>query len=209
MNQQNRTSYLVQLSLLAAVEIVLAFTPLGFIPLGATNATTIHIPVILGGILLGPAAGAILGGVFGLASIITNTVRPGLTSFVFSPFYTAGGVSGGLRSLVVALVPRILVGVVAALIYRLVMMLSKEKSMVSGVIAGVVGSLTNTALVLTGIFYLFGQDYAAIKGFPVSELFPFLMGIVTINGLPEAAVAGVLCGAILQPLLRLRNKKTV
>ena len=54
MNKAFDTRKLVQLSLLAAMEIVLASTPLGYIPVGATRATTIHIPVIIGGILLGP-----------------------------------------------------------------------------------------------------------------------------------------------------------
>lgn len=205
MNDNKKTSYLVQVSLLAAVEIVLAFTPLGFIPLGVTNATTIHIPVILGGIILGPMAGAILGGIFGITSIITNTIRPTLTSFVFSPFYTASGVSGGFNSIIVAMVPRIMVGVIAALVYRFVMRISKNKSMLSAAIAGVAGALTNTALVLSGIYLLFGASYAQVRGIPMDTLSGILMGIVTVNGLPEAAVAGLLSGAISKPLLRLKK----
>ena len=75
----SRTKYLSMLGLLAAMEIVLTLTPLGFIPLGVTKATTLHIPVILGGVLMGPLAGGILGGVFGLLSVITNTFQPTIT----------------------------------------------------------------------------------------------------------------------------------
>ena len=39
----SRTKYLSMLGLLAAMEIVLTLTPLGFIPLGVTKATTLHI----------------------------------------------------------------------------------------------------------------------------------------------------------------------
>ena len=62
----SKAKALTLVGLLAAVEVVLTLTPLGFIPLGVTKATTIHIPVILGAVLLGPAAGAVLGGVFGV-----------------------------------------------------------------------------------------------------------------------------------------------
>ncbi len=39
-------------------------------------------------------------------------MTPGITSFVFSPFITVGGISGNFFSLVIALVPRILLGVI-------------------------------------------------------------------------------------------------
>ncbi|MEG2834325.1 MAG: ECF transporter S component, partial [Ruthenibacterium sp.] len=62
---------LAQLALFSAIVIVLAFTPfLGYIPLGITKATIIHIPVIIGSILLGPKKGAILGALFGATSLI-------------------------------------------------------------------------------------------------------------------------------------------
>ena len=85
-NRKKDTRWLVSVALLAAIIIVMANTPLGFIPLPITKATTTHIPVILGAILLGPLAGAILGGVFGICSIVVNTFTPGLTAFAFSPF---------------------------------------------------------------------------------------------------------------------------
>lgn len=73
-DRKSQTLGLVQVALFAALVIILAFTPfLGYIPLGFTRATIIHIPVIIGSILLGPKKGAVLGGVFGLTSFINNT----------------------------------------------------------------------------------------------------------------------------------------
>ena len=37
-----------------AILLLLALTPLGFITLGPLNSTTMHIPVIIGSIVLGP-----------------------------------------------------------------------------------------------------------------------------------------------------------
>jgi uncharacterized membrane protein len=84
-NRSEKTLRLVQLALFSAIIVIMAFVPyLGYIPLGFMNATIIHVPVILGALFLGPKLGAILGFVFGLTSLINNTLNPNLTSFVFS-----------------------------------------------------------------------------------------------------------------------------
>ena len=72
------TRWMVSVALMAAVIVVLANTPLGMIQLPIIKATTVHIPVILGAVLFGPLAGAILGGVFGICSLISNTMAPTL-----------------------------------------------------------------------------------------------------------------------------------
>ena len=80
MNQKKTdVRLLAQMALLVALELVLAFTPLGYIPLGFMNATTMHIPVILGACLLGSKMGGVLGGVFGVTSVIRATITPNLT----------------------------------------------------------------------------------------------------------------------------------
>ena len=85
------TRYLVSVALMAAIVILLANTPLGMIQLPIIKATTVHIPVIIGAILLGPSAGAILGTIFGICSLISNTTAPTLLSFAFSPFLSTTG----------------------------------------------------------------------------------------------------------------------
>ena len=80
-----------------AVIFVMAAVPfLGYIPLGFMNATIIHVPVIIGALILGPRYGAWLGFVFGMTSLIRATLTPTVTSFVFSPFITIGGYRGNL-----------------------------------------------------------------------------------------------------------------
>ena len=96
---------LVQAALFAALIIIMAFTPfLGYIPLGFTRATIIHIPVIIGALTLGPKKGALLGFVFGLTSLINNTMNPTVTSFVFSPFYSLGEINGGIGSIIICFI---------------------------------------------------------------------------------------------------------
>lgn len=64
----NRLIRLTLLAILIAVELLMAFTPVGYIRLGVTSVTLLPVPVAIGAILLGPTAGGILGAVFGLTS---------------------------------------------------------------------------------------------------------------------------------------------
>ena len=150
--KSKKTQYMTSMALFLAIEIILVVTPLGYIPIGPLNATTMHIPVIIAGIILGKKAGAELGFVFGLTSMIKATIQPGITSFCFSPFVTIGTISGNYKSLLIAFVPRILLGYLAGLIFEIMKNKGHENS---GVLAGaLVGALTNTVLVLSGIYVL-------------------------------------------------------
>lgn len=62
------TKFLVEMAPLVAIILIMAFTPLGYIKTAGIEITLIVVPVAVGAVTLGPAAGAILGGVFGLAS---------------------------------------------------------------------------------------------------------------------------------------------
>lgn len=197
------TTYMVQLALMIALVAVVSFIPvLGYIPLVVIKATTVHIPVIIGAILLGPKAGAALGLTMGITSIIKNTIEPSLTSFAFSPFIPVpGSDSGDLRALLVALVPRMLIGVVAGLVYRLVSLFDKKGFAACGA-AALLGSLTNTGLVMGGIYLIFGRQYAEAINVGFEVLGTYIMGVVATNGLAEAAVAVVLSILLVCPLMR-------
>ena len=182
--KSKKTQYMTSMALFLAIEIILVVTPLGYIPIGPLNATTMHIPVIIAGIILGKKAGAELGFVFGLTSMIRATIQPGITSFCFSPFVTIGTISGNYKSLLIAFVPRILLGYLAGLIFEIMKNKGYENS---GVLAGaLVGALTNTVLVLSGIYVFFGNAYASSLNVAYSGLIGLLLGVVTTNGILEA-----------------------
>lgn len=147
-----------------AIMIILAVTPLGFIPIGPINATTMHIPVIIASIVLGPRIGAGLGAIFGVISLARATVVITPMSFVFSPFIANPLTNhGDWRAVIVAIVPRILIGVVPYFVYKGLHRLLKEKVRpVSLFIAGLAGSMTNTILVMNLIFFFFKNSYADV-----------------------------------------------
>lgn len=194
-SSMNDTRKLVQMSIFTALIFILAFTPgIGYIPLGFTNVTTIHIPVIVGSLFLGPRCGAVLGGLFGLTSLIKNTMTPTLISFVFTPFYRLGEFRGGWESIIICFLPRILVGVVPYYVYQFVKKCSKNQRTwkVGLALSGLAGSLTNTVLVMSLIYLFFKDSYAAANGVTADAVMVLLFGIVGTNGVPEAIVAAVI-----------------
>ena len=196
------TRYMATLAMLCGVLLVMGATGIGFIPLPVIKATTMHIPVILGAILLGPGAGAVLGGVFGMCSIWANTTSPGLLSFAFSPFMTTEGLSGVLKSLWIALGCRILLGVIAGWLWKLVKKCVKQDYVALPVTAAV-STLCHTVLVMGSIYLLLAQQYAAAKNVAVTAVFGLVMGTVTASGIPEAIIAAVLVTVIGKALLHL------
>ena len=114
---------------LGAVAILLGVTRLGYIPVptAAGNATIMHIPAIIGGIMQGPVVGIIVGAIFGISSFLNATV----------PLF---------KDPLVAILPRLFIGVAAWLVY--VGLRRKNEYFAVGASA-FIGTLTNTVLVLT------------------------------------------------------------
>lgn len=197
--------YLVSLAMMCAVLLVLGMTGIGFIQLPVIKATTMHIPVILGAILLGPGAGAVLGGVFGLCSIWANTTAPGLLSFAFSPFMTTEGLPGVLKSLWIALVCRILLGVLAGWFWKLFKKVLK-KDYVALPVTAALASVCHTILVMGSIYILLAQQYADAKNVAASAVFDLVLGTIVASGIPEAIAAAILVTGIGKALLNISKR---
>ena len=114
--------------ILGAITILLGLTRLGFIPVPtpAGHATIMHIPVILGGVLEGPAVGLITGAIFGLFSFL----QPG------APFFADP---------LVSILPRLFIGIISYLVYY---SMKGINTTLACILAGALGSITNTVLVL-------------------------------------------------------------
>ena len=202
------TRYMATLAMLCGVLLVMGMTGIGFIPLPIIKATTMHIPVILGAILLGPGGGAVLGAVFGCCSIWANTTTPGLLAFAFSPFMTTEGFIGVMKSLWIALGCRVLLGLTAGWLWR-----GMKKLRVSDTVAmpltAAIATIVHTLLVMGSIYFLLADQYAAAKNVAFSAVFGLIMGTVTASGIPEAIAAAVLVtviGKVLMPVMQ-RSKK--
>ena len=196
------TRYMATLAMLCGVLLVMGMTGIGFIPLPVIKATTMHIPVIIGAVLLGPGAGATLGAVFGFCSIWANTTTPGLLSFAFSPFMTTEGLPGVVKSLWIALGCRIAFGMIAGWLWILVKK-AVNKDYIALPLVAAVSTICHTVLVMGSIYLLLAQQYAEAKNVAITAVFGLVMGTVTASGIPEAIVAAILVTVIGKALIHL------
>ena len=115
-------------AVLSAIAILLGVTRLGFIPVptAAGNATIMHVPAIVGGIMEGWLVGGIIGTIFGLFSFIQAT----------TPLF---------KDPLVAILPRIFIGITAYFTY---VGLKRINEYLALIVSAAVGTLTNTILVL-------------------------------------------------------------
>ena len=206
--RKHDTRWLVSVALMAAIIIVLANTPLGMIQLPIIKATTVHIPVIIGAILLGPSAGAMLGAVFGVCSLISNTMAPTLLSFAFSPFMSTTGIPGALKAIWISVGCRVLIGVVAGWLWNFLQKMHVNNWIALPVV-GFVGSMVNTISVMGSIYLLFAQQYAEAKEVGITAVWGLIMGTVTASGIPEAVVAAVLVTALGRALVQAFRKMNI
>ncbi len=205
MKTKESTRYLVTLAMLCGLLIVMGMTGIGFIPLPVIKATTMHIPVILGAVLLGPGAGAVLGAVFGLCSLWANTTAPGLLSFAFSPFMTTEGLPGVLKSLWIALGCRTLFGFLAGLIWRGLKKL-KLPDLAALPLGAAAATVLHTVLVMGSIYVLLAPQYAAAKGVAGSAVLGLVMTTVVASGIPEAVAAAILVTVLGKALTEFTKK---
>ncbi len=187
--RSKKLKYLIYFSFFSAIMLILSTTPLGFVPIGPLRATTLHIPVILAGILFGKRFGAGIGFVFGFLSLVINTLSPTLTSFVFTPFISIGTTSGNFASLIIVFIPRILLGFLSGWIIEL---LSKKKinHYISVSFTAIFTTFIHSVLVLSLIVIFFGSPYSDVKELSVNQLWPFIGTILATNGIAEMILAG-------------------
>ncbi|GKQ43433.1 membrane protein [Companilactobacillus sp. RD055328] len=176
--------------ILIAIIIVQSLVPLlGYLPLGFVNVTIIHITVIIAAIVLGPADGALIGLIWGIATVIRAATAP------TSPLDPIVFVNP-----IISILPRILVGLFAGWTYRGLKKYS-NKIFAMGA-AGAVGSITNTVLVLALMRIMYEGLLASTYKVSTGALNGVLMGIVGANGIPEMIAAIILVPLIAMAILR-------
>ena len=121
------TRAVVTTGILSAIAILLGVTQWGFIPFPTgVQATIMHIPAIIGGIVIGWPGGALIGLIFGIFSFLWSTV----------PLF---------KDPLVSILPRIFIGITAYLAY---VGLRRFDDTAALIVSATVGTLTNSVLVL-------------------------------------------------------------
>ncbi|GKT03658.1 ECF transporter S component [Furfurilactobacillus entadae] len=191
------TRNLVLAALFIAIIIVQVIVPfLGYIPLGlmviGLQITIIQFTVAIAAILLGPWWGALIGGVWGLASLIQAwTTTYNIGAFLF-------------RNPVTALVPRIMIGLVVG--YTFQALAKRHRQGLGLVLSGFLASFTNTALVVLSAWATIAIFHVYFPGIPHSGTFMWLLlSLVGTNGIAEMIAGVIIVPIIGGAILRVRR----
>ena len=188
--EKSGTRRLVQLALLIAITLVMAFTPLGYFRTPVLSVSFLTVPVAIGAIVLGPAAGALLGLTFGLTSFYDAFVGGGLKSALLA-ISPAG-------CFVVTVVARVLCGWLCGLVFA-----GCKKLLHGGKSAYVLGALScplfNTVFFMGFLMLLFYRSETVqnlCAKFGTANPLTLILLMVGVQGLIEFAVCGVLGSVI-------------
>lgn len=189
MNTKNKTYRLVIRAILTAIIILQTMVPfLGFIPIGITSLTIIHITVIVAAIVLGTKDGMFIGLVWGIFTIIRAFTSP-TTPLDITVFTNP----------IISVLPRVLVGLVAGILFTGLYRKTKKVDLAS-IVAAIFGTLTNTVLVLTLMGTLYTSLVATTYGVDASALFVTLGAIAVTNGVSEVITAVILTPILVKAL---------
>ena len=211
--QTQRTNSIALMGILTALLVLMAFTPIGYLKVGAISISFLMIPVALGAIALGPWAGAALGGVFGITSFVQCFGMDVFGTFLMdiNPFAT----------FVMCVGARVLAGFLAGLVasgfkkaadgYQ-----KKDRPgtslairFVGYSVTGLCGALFNTACFMGALLAFFWNNTEFIAkmqewGFDTSAIAKFFAAFVGTNAIVEAIAAFIITGAIGSALYRAR-----
>lgn len=193
MQTKHETKRMVILALMSGILLVMSFTPLGYLHVGALEISLNMIPVAIAAAAAGPSGGAFLGAVFGVTSFlqcigIGGTSYMGMILFEISPIMT----------IILCMIPRILAGLLSGCIY---LGIKKGKgSAAAPYVTGFSAALLNTILFMLALIMLFGSTEYLQSLIAGRNILLFICAFVGVNALVEMLAATIIVGAICRAL---------
>ena len=177
------------LGILIGLTVLMAFTPVGYLRVGAVSISFLMIPVAIGAIAKGPWSGALLGTVFGITSFVQ--------CFGMDLFGTYLASKNIVFTFIMCVICRALAGFLAGLVFKGISKINKN-SFVRSSVTGLAAALFNTILFLGALILLFGKATVAdATGLdPQMGVIALLVAMVGINAIFEAVAAFILTGGI-------------
>ena len=189
---------MVKLAMLVALLMIFCFTPIGFLKIGIVEITFNMIPVVIGAIVIGPAAGAFLGALFGAASFwqCFGQSTFGTLLFGVNPFFTV----------LICFVPRILAGLLPGLIFRA--MTKKKDNIAAYFVSAAVGSLTNTVLFVGGFCLLFKDTILGMASDNGLSPLAFIATAFLLNAAVELVANTAIVAAVSKAVTKAEKSKS-
>ncbi len=187
--QKKNIIYLTQLSILAAILLLMTFTPLGYLRMPTLEITFLAIPVTLGAILMGPLAGMILGLIFGISSFIQCVTAASAFGAILLSI-------DSLATFVICIIPRVLIGLIGGVLFKFLRKIIKNKNnIVPFIVASISVPLFNTVFFLGGIMAFFTPNEAELLE-KLGAVGGNLFAIIVVASLINAAIEIAACGAV-------------
>ena len=199
------TGRMARLAVLAAILIVMGFTPLGYLRVNLVMEITFNmIPVVIGAVVLGPSGGAILGLIFGLTSFAQALTG----SNALGAMLLSQGFVSAILLFVTCVVPRVLAGWIPGLLFRA---LDKSNSMSRRVIAislsTLCGSVLNTVFFIAAFIGFFATNDAVTGAFGTTSVWAMITLLLSVNAVVEAIICTVVGSAVGQTMIYLMPRK--
>lgn len=193
------TVTMVELAVLIAVVLLMAFTPIGYIKTFGLEITLIVVPVAVGAVTLGPVAGLILGTIFGITSFIQ--------CFGMSPFGAMLLSINPVSTFIVCVPTRMAMGWLTGMIFRGLKMADLDRK-VSTSIACLLGPFLNTFFFMSALcvcFYHTDYIQSMVTSVGATNVFAFIVAFVGLNGIVEALSCFVIGTAIAIALMSVQR----
>ena len=177
---------MIQLAMIMAIMVVLQIIGAALVRVAITVPALVLIPLYIGSAAFGKKTGAILGGFFGVITLLLGVTgfdayTHGL--FLYKPLATA----------VICLGKGIMAGFLSAVVYEVMMKLTKNKLFPSSLISSIMTPLANTTLYVLGVFVFF-KEYS---GFAADSTLWYVFGavfmMIIVNFLIEVAMNAICC----------------
>ena len=201
--RSTKTIKMAQMAILIAVVLIMAFTPLGYLKTAGLEISLITIPVAIGAMVIGPAAGAVLGAVFGLTSFYQ--------CFGMSPFGAMLLSINPLYTFLVCVPTRILMGYLAGVLFKVFIKADKGNT-VCYFVGGFMTAFLNTLFFMSILILCFwNTDYIQEINATLGGLNPvlFVVAFVGINGIFEMTSSCIVGGVVSKAVSRTLYKKVV
>lgn len=202
------------LAMFIAIIIVMGFVPyLGYITiLGTSSVTLIHIPVLIGAVLMGRKGGIILGLTFGLTSFLRALTSVGLDYIFIFPW--------------VSILPRFLFGLIIYDVYRFFYKLFKGRLLALVISFGLLTiihtlmvlplmiSAFPLALNLPSVSSMVNSGGEGLLDFmrntnSISAIMTIIIGVLVSNGIIEAGIAASVGAVVADRLIAILKKEEV
>ena len=166
-NNRFTTAQLTLLGLMAAILLLMAYTPLGYLNIGPLAISFNVIPVAISAVVLGPVGGAVAGAIFGLTSFLQFIQR---------------------------FVPRLLDGICLGYIFR--GMRKVSNTYVACAVTGFFSAFLNTLFFMAALVGLFGNTEYVKNLMGGHNIIIGCCLMVGINAVCEMVSSTVITGAV-------------